>query len=101
LSCIYNNTKTFTAAALSFGDNVSGIHGMMGLAWQSERPGILQSMESMKNTCKQKYVDMMGSLERALKSIDGCEKRYGLPDWYQRFGFIYFEFMKEKYKIVD
>lgn len=101
LQCIYNNTKTYTAAALSFGDNVSGIHGMMGLSWQSQRPGIVQAMESMKNACKEKYTGLIGSLERVLKKIDGCEKRYGLPDWYQRFGFIYFEFMKEKYKIVD
>jgi hypothetical protein len=101
LSCIYNNTKSYTQSALSFGDNVSGIHGMTGLAWQSQRPGIVQAMESMKNACKEKYAGMMTSLEKALKDIDACEARYGLPDWYQRFGFIYYEFMKEKYKIVD
>ncbi|MBL7727598.1 MAG: hypothetical protein JNM68_07935 [Dinghuibacter sp.] len=101
LSCIYNNTKNFTAAALSFGDNTSGIHGVMGLAWQSQRGEITGAMESMKNACKQKYSDMMGSLQRALRTMDDCESRYGLPDWYQRFGMIYFEFMKEKYKIAE
>jgi hypothetical protein len=101
LNCIYNNTKTYTAAALSFGDNVSGIHGMMGLSWQSQRPGIVQAMESMKGACKEKYTGMMGSLERVLRRIDDCERQYGMPDWYQRSGFIYYEFMKEKYKITD
>lgn len=101
LSCIYNNTKTYTQAALAFGDNASGVHGMLGLSWHSQRPGIVQAFESMKNACKEKYTGMMQSLDQALKDIDACENEYGLPDWYQRFGFIYFEFMKEKYKIID
>jgi hypothetical protein len=101
LSCIYNNTKTYTEAAISFGDNASGVHGMVGLSWQSTRPGIVNAFESMKGACKEKYTGMMQSLDQALKDIDACEREYGLPDWYQRFGFIYFEFMKEKYKIVD
>lgn len=35
LSCIRMNTKKFTDAAISFGDNVSGIHAVTGLAWQA------------------------------------------------------------------
>jgi hypothetical protein len=54
-----------------------------------------------KQTYDNKYRDLMGSLQRALMAIDGCERQYGMTDWYQRFGFIYFEFMKDKYKRTD
>jgi hypothetical protein len=101
LSCIYNNTKNFTQSAISFGDNVSGIHGVTGLSWQNARGGIVAEYNKFKQTYDNKYRDLMGSLQRALMAIDGCEREYGLTDWYQRFGFIYFEFMKDKYKRSD
>jgi len=101
MSCIRMNTKKFTDAAISFGDNVSGIHGVMGLAWQYERRGIMESMEKFNRTYDNKYKDLMTSLQNALNGISRCEARFGMPDWYQRFGFIYFEMMKEKYKRTD
>lgn len=101
LSCIYNNTKNFTQSAISFGDNVSGIHGVTGLSWQNARGGIVESYNHFKQTYDRKYADLMGSLQRSLMSIDACERQYGLTDWYQRFGFMYFEFMKDKYKRTD
>lgn len=101
LSCIYNNTKRFNESAIAFGDNMSGIHAVTGAAWQSARGEIVGQFESFKHTYDNKYTDMMGSLQRALQGIGTCEMQYGLPDWYQRFGFIYFEFMKDKYKRTD
>lgn len=101
MNCIYNNTKNFTESALAFGDNMSGIHAVTGIAWQNERGGIVESFTKFKQTYDRKYTDMIGALQRALQSISVCEAQYGLPDWYQRFGFMYFEFMKDKYKRTD
>jgi ribosomal protein L29 len=101
LSCINSNTKAFVEAAIAFGDNVSGIHGVMGLAWQHERQGIRASYEKFKDTYDKKYVDLINSLQTALQEINRCEAQYGIRDWYQKFGFIYFEMMKEKYKRTE
>ncbi len=98
LSCIFSNTKTFTESAIAFGDNVSGIHGVLGLAWQTERQGIQNEFNKLKNTYDNKYIELMRALEKNLKKIGKCENKFGLQDWYGRFGFIYFEMMKEKYK---
>lgn len=98
LSCIYNNTKRFTDAAIAFGDNVSGIHAVTGLAWQYERKGIQESFEKFCKTYDNKYAELVQSLHTALQDISRCEAQFGMRDWYQRFGFIYFEMMKEKYK---
>ena len=101
LSCIYSNTKQFNKSALAFGDNMSGIHAVTGMAWQSVRGEVVAAYTSFGHTYDSKYTDMMGSLQRALQSISLCEQQYGLPDWYQRFGFIYFEFMQDKYKRLE
>ncbi|MBS1919417.1 MAG: hypothetical protein JST17_04100 [Bacteroidetes bacterium] len=101
LSCIYNNTKNFNQSAIAFGDNASGIHAVTGLAWQYARADIVATFNHFKTTYDNKYQGLMGSLEKALKAIGECEQQYGQPDWYQRFGFIYFEFMKDKYRRTD
>lgn len=101
LNCIYQNTKNFTNSAIAFGDNASGIHAVTGLAWQQARGEIVASMNHFKQTYDNKYIGLMGTLERALKDIDRCEAQYGQEGWYQRSGFIYFEFMKDKYKRDD
>jgi hypothetical protein len=98
LRCIYTNTKRFTDASLSFGDNVSGIHGVMGLAWHSERRGIEASWRNFEQTYDRKYTDLIASMQVALNGINQCEGRFGMRDWYQRFGILYLEIMKEKYK---
>ena len=101
LRCIYMNTRTFNESALAFGDNTSGIHAVTGLSWQSARAGIVEEYNHFKQTYDNKYEGMMGTLQQALMDISHCEDQYGQHDWYQRFGFIYFEMMKEKYKRTD
>ena len=101
MSCLRVNTKTYVESAIAFGDDVSGIHGAMGLAWQNEKVGIKASYEKFKKTYDTKYIEMMESLETALKEINQCEAEFGLKDWYQKAGFIYFEMMKERYKRTD
>lgn len=101
LWCIYTNTKNFNTAALAFGDNTAGIHAVTGLSWQYARAGIVETYNHFKGTYDRKYIDLIASLQRALMQISNCENAYGEPDWYQRFGFIYYEFMKERYKRID
>jgi hypothetical protein len=101
LRCIYTNTKRFTDAAISFSDNVSDIHGASGLAWQSERRGIEQSLRNFEQTYYRKYTNLITSMQVALNGINQCESRFGMRDWYQRFGILYLNFMKEKYKRSD
>lgn len=101
LGCIYQNTKNFNNSAIAFGDNASGIHAVTGLAWQNARGEIVAEMNHFKQTYDDKYTGLIGSLERALKAIDHCEAQYGQEGWFQRSGFIYLEFMKDKYKRND
>lgn len=98
LRIIYSSTKDFADAAMSFGDNVSGIHGVSGLAWQTERRKIEKSLTAMDEAYDAKFTELLDTTHESLMRISSCEDQFGLPDWYNRFGFIYFEFLRDKYK---
>lgn len=101
MKCIYTNTKNFTTSAISFGDSYSGFHAMSGAAWQAERAKINKSFATLKETYDRKYEEFIKLLKDGLLEFDGCESRYAQAGWYQRYGFIYFEMMKARYKRAD
>jgi hypothetical protein len=96
---VYQSTKSFTAAALSFGDNAASIHGIAGLAWQTERRKIEQSIKNLDASYDGKYEELVGVLQKAIQHIGQCEAQYYKePDWYNRYGFIYYSFMADRYR---
>ncbi len=102
LKCLGLTTKTFVAKQASFGDTVSGgIGGLQGLSWQKARKGIMESYSKFKDAYDAKYKELMDALLDAMMEVDKCEAQNGQKDWFQRFGFIYVEFMAEKYKRVE
>lgn len=98
LKVIYECTKTFTDRAIAFGDNVSGVHGVSGLAWHSERKKIEQSVKDLQKAYDDKYVELLAKQQRALIDLNNCEAQHGIPDWYDRFGYMYYEFTAMHYK---
>ena len=103
LKCLGLTTKTFVNSKISFGDTVSGGMGggIQGLAWQKARKDILDAYSKFKDAYDLKYRELMDALLDSMMEIDKCEAQNGQKDWFQRFGFIYVEFMAEKYKRVE
>lgn len=96
---VYQSTKAFTNAGLSFGDNTASIHGIAGLAWQTERRKIEQSLRNLDASYDGKYDELVGVLEKAVRQIGQCEaQHFDEPDWYTRYGFIYYSFMADRYR---
>ncbi len=99
LRCTYRAYKRYVDAAVAFGDNASGIHAVTGLVWQNERAGIMREFDKLNRTYDQKYAQMMPNLRRALEKVAQCEaQHFNERDWYNRFGFIYYTFMADRYK---
>ena len=94
---IGQHTKKVTDFGISFGDNFSGIHGVSGLAWQTERAKVIKSIEKFDKTYNSKYKELIDKLYNTLIWIDDCEKQLGYENWYSHSGFIYYEFMKVRY----
>lgn len=92
-------TKTFTTRSIAFGDSVSGVHGVAGLGWQPERKKIEESYAKFGQAYDAKYEELIGDMEQALNDVGKCEARYfGTDDWYDRYGFIYYSFVADRYK---
>lgn len=46
-----------------------------------------------------KYEELVEELRGSLDQIAACEEEvYGEKDWYNRFGFIYYQFMADRYR---
>jgi len=102
LKCYYAAYKRFVDASLAFGDSASGIHAVTGLEWQTQRAVIVQEMDNLKQAYDHKFHDMLPNLQSALQKIGDCEAQYfNNPDWYARFGNLYFAFMADRYKRTD
>ena len=57
------------------------------------------SLADFNVTYDAKYDELMQGLKKRLDAFEVCETKYfNNPDWYNRFGFIYYQFMADKYK---
>ncbi|MEZ5331851.1 MAG: hypothetical protein R2991_07305 [Thermoanaerobaculia bacterium] len=102
LRAIYAATKKYSDKAIAFGDSMAGLPGGFGMGWPEQRFGIQAEMEKLGHTYDEKYNGMIANLERSLKQLSECEAQYfDTPDWYDRFGFIYYTFMADRYKRAD
>lgn len=101
LAIIYRCTKSFADKSIAFGDDVSSVHGVSGLAWQAEKRKIEESVERLKKSYDDKYLELLQRLRESMIDIAECEEQFGERDWYDRFGFMFYEFMKEKYRRTD
>ena len=98
LRIITANLDRYTDYKIKYGDDVSSIHGVVGLTWQNEKIKVLKAMQRFDITYEQKYEEMIADLYEILLEIDRCETMLGFENWYSNAGFIYYSFMKDKYK---
>ena len=91
-------TKGYVSSKIAVGDGLSGLTGLAALEWQRQRSGINKQFDKYKITYDGKYEEMMKGLQTAITRYDSCESQFGERDWYNRFGFLYVQFMADKYK---
>jgi hypothetical protein len=98
LRAVRLTTEEYFKKSVSFGDDVSAIHGVAGLAWQAERRKIEASFKKFQDIYDKKYHELMGKLQEALMDVNACEKSaYNETDWFNRYGFMYYQFMEARY----
>jgi hypothetical protein len=98
-----HSTLDYANKRIAFGDTVSGIHGTMALSWQlAGKPQIEEAMASLRKTYGKKYKIYVQNIESSLQTMANCEaENYSIRDLYQRFGFLYLEFVKARYESPD
>jgi hypothetical protein len=90
--------KEFVEAQIAFGDSVASIPNT-GAGWYSAKKRILEAEKDFEQAYDKKYAELLISLERSLREISKCEDAFfNEKNWYERFGFVYYAFVAERYK---
>ncbi len=97
LQTIYNCSRGYIDAAIAFGDNVSGYHGVVGLVWQSKKREIERSVIDLEKAYDKKRLEMLQTFHETLVELDRCEREHGMADWYDRFGVMFYNFVEMRY----
>lgn len=91
------HTKEMKDDAIAVGTSLSSIQGA-GLGWYGARRDIMAGWQEFVGTYQDKYRELIGSLETALRQIETCEAtHFDEANWFDRFGFIYLQFMEGRY----
>lgn len=99
LRIIYSSTMKSINAKIALADTGSNVHAVSGLVWQNQKMIIMsKSIPNLNKAYDDKYAQMVQGLEECLRKIDACESRIGNENWYNHAGFIYYQFMVDKYK---
>lgn len=90
-------TKEMKDDALAVGQSIASLPGM-GLGWYGARRDIMQGWHDFTAIYEGKYRELLGSLHGSLEEIAACEAAYfDEANWFDRFGFIYYQFMEDRY----
>ena len=97
--CITAANVRMANSAMAFGDSSSGVHGVTGLSWSlAGKPQIEKAVADLKRTYTRKANDYLFEIDRSMKKLGQCEaEHFGNRDWYQRYGWLYVNFMRAKY----
>lgn len=96
---LYDATHRFATSSQAVGDTLAPATREAAFVWQMQKPRIAASLAQFDAAYDRKIADMIAVVRRTLQEISECEARfYNNPDWYLRYGFVYFEFLQTKYK---
>jgi len=99
LRILVANQKDFKDKAVALGNSYAQLHTLMGIQWVGIRThDIDEPYAQFKVISNQKHQDVMAAVEASLKQISDCEAKLGEKDWYQKYGFVYYEFLYDAYK---
>lgn len=90
-------TKEMKDDALAVGQSISSMPGM-GLGWYGARRDIMEGWHQFTAIYEGKYRELLESLRGSLEEIAACEaEHFDEENWFDRFGFIYYQFMEDRY----
>lgn len=94
----------YTTRLVKYGENALSGMGAAGgslatMEAQAQIHHVDEAMADFYVAYDAKYTELLAGLKSKLDDFETCETKYfGNPDWYNRYGFIYYQFMADKYK---
>lgn len=99
LRVLYGSYMNLDKAEIAFGDSIAGSVGVGGIEWTVQRQRIETAIGTLNKAYDNKYTQLLGSLKQTLMAISQCEaQQFNDPDWYNRFGYMFYSFMAARYQ---
>ena len=99
LRVLVANQKNFVDKATALGNSYAQLHTLLGLQWIGiKKDSIDGPYAQFKTISNGKHQALMDAIQKDLQDISACEAKLGEPDWYAKFGFMYYEFLYAAYK---
>ena len=99
LRVIYQSTHAAMVSSLAYGDAASGWHQLEQAAWYSAKQMIVGADASLRRAYLDKFDQFNADLRTILEDFGQCEEQYGMPDWYRRYGVIFYNSLIASYRI--
>ena len=95
----YDYTHRLTTKGKAFMQGVANVAGgVAALGAQVEADKVDASLAGFDKVVRDKNVELLGKLEENLREVSMCEaKFYRNDDWYDRYGYTYYQFMLAQY----
>lgn len=98
----YEFTHRFSAQGIAYmqaAGNAGG--GIAAMGAQAEVTKVNESLTGFDEVVRRKNTELLGKLEGNLREVSVCEaKYYKNDDWYDRYGYMYYQFMVAHYDYV-
>ena len=98
----YEFTHRFTAQGIAYmqaAGNAGG--GIAAMGAQDQVSKVNESLTGFDEVVRNKNTELLGKLEGNLREVSVCEaKYYKNNDWYDRYGYMYYQFMVAHYDYV-
>ena len=99
LRILVANQKNFVDKATALGNSFSQLHTVLGLQWIGiKKESIDEPYAQFKQISNQKHKALMDAIQKELQDIGTCEAKLGEPDWYAKYGLMYYEFLYAAYR---
>ncbi len=100
---IYSYTHKFTTAGIAFMQGVANqAGGVAALGAQAEAFKVNGALDEFDKTVSAKNTELLGKLKVNLQEVAACEAEYYKnDDWFNRYGFTYYQFMQANYSYVQ
>lgn len=93
-------TKNMLRDNIAFADGAANLAGgVVPLVWAKEKEKIRESEKNFNASYDAKYQELLATLKKNLQAIAQCEEKvFGEQGWYERYGFMYYQFMAATYR---
>ncbi len=99
LRVIYASYNQMYSYAVDFGNSLSGWHQLEQAVWYTEKVKMVKYQQDLSQVYTAKLEEFNADLRSILYDFGQCEEQYGMGDWFNRYGVLYYQSLISGYRL--